>query len=141
MNEHPFQAWVEKTAKYSGILACGVRLANQSVTIETFDKSFPEARLQELLQALSQVAFTLRNSQFGSSRLRWVFEHGQLQSARRIDGTLAVLVMTMDPGPASAIEELFAEFLAIAGPASDRSSFGLPEATESGPAPDSNAVQ
>src|SRR5580693_2619563 len=30
MKEHPFQGWVEKTAKYSGVLACGVRLSNQS---------------------------------------------------------------------------------------------------------------
>jgi hypothetical protein len=141
MNEHPFQAWVEKTANYSGVLACGVRLANQSIAIKTFDESFPEARLKELLQCLAQVAFTLRNSQFGSSRLRWVFEHGQLQSARRKDGTLAVLVMSKDPGPASTIEELFTEFLATVYTTPEGSSFSLPEATEFGAAPDSGGVQ
>src|SRR5271154_1149616 len=112
MNEHPFQAWVEKTAKYSGVLASGVRLPNQSVAIKTFDESFPEARLKELLQCLTEVAFTLRNSQIGSARMRWVFENGQLYSARRQDGALAVLAMNKDPNAVLAIEELFVEFLA-----------------------------
>jgi hypothetical protein len=135
---HPFQAWVEKTAQYSGVLACGVRLANQSIAIKTFDESFPEARLKELLQCLAEVAFTLRNSQLGSSRLRWVFEHGQLHSARRQDGALAVLAMSKDPNAAAAMEELFAEFLATVCPAPEKP--GLPEATEPGAAPDPGGV-
>jgi hypothetical protein len=112
MKKHPFQGWVDRTAQYSGVLACGVRLANQSVAIKTFDESLPEAHLKELLQCLAEVAFTLRNSQLGSSRLRWAFEHGQLHSARRKDGTLAVLVMNNDPNAMWAIEGLFEEFLA-----------------------------
>jgi hypothetical protein len=141
MKEHPFQSWVEKTAKYSGVLACGVRLANQSIAIKTFDESFPEARLKELLQCVAEVAFTLRNSQLGSSRLRWVFEHGQLHSARRQDGALAVLAMSKDPNAASAIEELFADFLATVCPAPEKPGSSLPEATEPGAAPDSCGVQ
>ncbi|HEY3915088.1 MAG TPA: hypothetical protein VGN61_11435 [Verrucomicrobiae bacterium] len=113
MSEHPFQNWVDKTALYSGVLACGVRLSNQSMAIKTFDAGFPETRLKELLQCLSEVVFTLRNSQLGSSRLRWVFEHGQLQSARRKDGTLAVLVLSKEIDAASGIEDLFAEFLSM----------------------------
>jgi hypothetical protein len=141
MKEHPFQAWVEKTAKYSGVLACGVRLANQSVAIKSFDESIPEARLQEVLQCLAEVAFTLRNSQLGSSRLRWVFEHGQLQSARRLDGAIAVLAMNKDPNAAPAIEELFAEFLNTVSPAPEMPSLSVPETTEAGAAPDSGGVQ
>jgi hypothetical protein len=140
MNEHPFQAWVEKTAKYSGVLACGVRLPNQSVAIKTFDESFPEARLKELLQCLTEVAFTLRNSQIGGARLRWVFEHGQLYSARRQDGALAVLAMSRDPSAASVIEELFAEFLAAVAPVPEKPALSVPEATEAAAAPDSGVV-
>jgi hypothetical protein len=138
--KHPFQAWVEKTAKYSGVLACGVRLANQSTAIKTFDDSFPEARLKELLQCLAEVAFTLRNSQLGSSRLRWVFEHGQLHSARRQDGAMAVLAMSKDHNAAAAIEELFAEFLATVCSPAEKPALS-PEATEPGAAPDSGGVQ
>jgi hypothetical protein len=119
MNEHPFQGWVEKTANYSGVLACGVRLANQSIAIKTYDAGFPEDRLMDLLQCLSEVAFTLRNSQLGSARLRWVFENAQLQSARRVDGTLAVLAVSKDPEAAPGIEELFAEFMDMGHEAGD----------------------
>jgi hypothetical protein len=141
VKEHPFQGWVEKTAKYSGVLACGVRLANQSIALKTFDPSFPEDRLQELLQCMAEVAFTLRNSQLGSSRLRWAFEHGQLQAARRKDGTLAVLVMNPDPGAASAVEELFAEFLAAVCPPPETPGVGPPEAAASADAPDAGDVK
>jgi hypothetical protein len=141
MNEHPFQGWVEKTAQYSGVLACGVRLANHAVAIKSFDESFPEARLKDLLQSLAEVAFTLRNSQLNSSRLQWVFEHGQLHTARHADGAMAVLVMGKDPNAAAAIEELFAEFLATVGPAPEKSGFWLPPTTEPGAPPDSGSVQ
>jgi hypothetical protein len=141
MKDQPFEAWLEKAANYSGILACGVKLANQSVAVKSFDESFPEARLKDLLQCLAEVAFGLRNSQLGGSRMRWVFEHGQLYSARRQDGVLAVLAMGEDPGAAAAIEELFAEFLATDGPAPEKPGVSLPEAAEPGAAPDSGVIE
>ncbi|HTA30504.1 MAG TPA: hypothetical protein VK731_08455 [Candidatus Cybelea sp.] len=141
MKEHPFQGWVEKTAKYSGVLACGVRLSNQSTAIKTFDEAYPEARMSELLQSLAEVAFTLRNSQLGSSRLRWVFEAGQLHSARRQDGAIAVLAMSKDPEGAAAIEELFAEFLETAFPAPEMPGLVPPEAAEAGGGPEAGTVK
>jgi hypothetical protein len=140
-SQHPFQDWVEKTAKYSGVLASGVRLANQSTAIKTFDESFPEPRMKELLQCLAEVAFTLRNSQLGSSRLRWAFEHGQLHSARRQDGAIAVLAMSKDPDTATGIEELFAEFLGTVGPTTETPSLSLPEAAAPGATLDSGGVR
>jgi hypothetical protein len=139
MKDHPFQGWLEKAANHSGILACGVRLANQSIAVKSFDPSFPEARLGDFLQCLTEVTFGLRNSQLGGSRLRWVFEHGQLYSVRRQDGALAVLAMSKDHNATLAIEELFAEFLATirVGPA--KPGVSLPEETEPGAAPDSES--
>jgi hypothetical protein len=141
MKEHPFQGWLEKAANYSGILACGVRLSNQSMAVKSFDESFPEARLKDLLLCLTEVAFGLRNSQLGGSRLRWVFEQGQLCSLRRPDGALAVLALSKDPNAAAAVEELFAEFLTAGLPASDVPSVSLPQAAEPGAAPDSGVVE
>jgi hypothetical protein len=139
MSEHPFQGWVDKMVMYSNVMACGVRMANQSVAIKTFDESFPETRLKELLQCLTEAAFTLRNSQLGGSRIRWVFENGQLQIARRKDGALAVLVMSKDPSTAS--DELFDEFLAFVSPGPERPGFNMPEAAESGASPNADSVQ
>jgi len=140
MKENPFQDWVEKTAQYSGVLACGVRLANHSMAIKTFDESYPEERLMELLQCLAEISFTLRNSQLSSSRLRWVFEHAQLCTARRLDGALAVLAMSKDPNAAAVMEELFAEFLDMDCQAVETPSISLPEEAEPGAAPEAGGV-
>jgi len=112
MNESPFHEWLEKTAQYSGVLACGVRLTNKSSEVRSYHDAFPEARISEVLQCITEVAFTLRNSRLGSARLRWVFEYGQIHSARRLDGATAVLATSKDPNVAPMIEELFADFLA-----------------------------
>jgi hypothetical protein len=112
MNDFPFQEWLEKTAKYSGVFAGGVRLSNRTSSVKTYHESFPEARIGELLQCITEVAFTLRNSQLGSARLRWTFENAQIVSARRPDGVTAVLATSKDPNAEPAIEELFADFLA-----------------------------
>ncbi|MGA2751857.1 MAG: hypothetical protein ABSG59_24080 [Verrucomicrobiota bacterium] len=111
MTDHPFQGWLEKAANYPGVLACGVCLSNQAIVVKSFAESFPEARIKELLQSLSEVAFNLRYYQLAGSRLRWVFEHGQLHVARRADSAFAVLAVNNDPGAAAGIEELFAEFI------------------------------
>jgi hypothetical protein len=140
MKEHPFEGWLEKTANYSDVLACGVRLANQASAVKSFDLSFPEARLNDLLQCLAEVAFALRNSHLGGSRLRWVFEHGQLHAVRRQDGALAVLAMRNDTHAAPVLEELFAEFLATVCALPEKAALSPPEATEPGAAADAGSV-
>jgi hypothetical protein len=112
MSDFPFHDWLEKTAKYSGVFACGVRLSNRSYDVRSYHESFPEPRIGELLQSITEVAFTLRNSQLGSTRLRWTFTGGQIHSARRPDGAIAVVAASKDPLAEPAIEELFTEFLA-----------------------------
>jgi uncharacterized membrane protein len=141
MAEHPFQGWLEKAANYSGVLAGGVCLANQSIAVKSFDESFPEPRLKELLQCLTEVAFGLRSYQLASSRLRWVFEHGQLQVARRPDGVIAVLAMSKDRGAAAAVEELLAEFLATVCAGPENPASRAPAAAEEVPPPDADGVQ
>lgn len=112
MNEFPFQNWMERTANYSCVMACGVYLADNSYIIKTYHEAFPELHMSELLQCLAEVASTLHNNRLGSSRLRWVFENGQIHFARCSDGSIAVLATIKDPAVAAEVEELFAEFLA-----------------------------
>jgi hypothetical protein len=118
MSEHPFQAWLDKAANYSGVLACGVCLSPQSIAVKSFAEVYPEPRLKEVVQCLAEVVFNLRYYQLGGSRLRWVFEHGELHATQRPDKAIAVLATNKDPNTAAAIEELFAEFLATVRPSS-----------------------
>lgn len=113
MNEFPFQNWLEKAATYPGVMACGVLLPNQHFSIKSWNEAFPEASMTELLQYVTGVAFTLHNNRLGCSRLRWVFEHGQIHSAQGPDGAVAVLVTGIDPSVAAGVEELIAEFVTV----------------------------
>jgi hypothetical protein len=140
MTDHPFQAWLEKAANYSGVLACGVCLGNQTMAVKSFDESFPEPRVKELLKCLTEVIFSLRHYQLGSSRLRWVFEQGQLYAARRQDSAIAVLATSQHPDAAAAVEELFTEFIAIVCTPSERPIMPAPRA-EPDPPPLSEGVQ
>lgn len=116
MADDPFQAWLDKTAHCSGVLACSVRLPNQVTNIKSYHESFPEPRLKEVMQKLTETAFNLRQSQLGGARLRWIFEHGRIHTARRVDGAIAMLAVNNDSNTAAAIEDLLAEFLAIDRP-------------------------
>lgn len=102
---------------YAGVIACGVRLSNKSAGVKSYHEAFPEARVAELLQYMTEIAFFLRNSRLGSSRLRWEFENAQIHSARRADGAMAVLITSNDPGAAPSIEELLSDFLGVASAA------------------------
>ena len=98
---------MEKASHNTVLPAYGPRRSNHSTSIQTRHDSFAEAGLNELLQRLSEVVATLRSSRLGSSRLRWVFEHGQIHSAQSRDNTIAFVVTNNEPGAAQAVEELF----------------------------------
>jgi uncharacterized membrane protein len=140
MAEQPFQGWLEKAANYSCVLACGVYIGPQSMAVKSFSESFPEPQIKELLQRVAEIALGLRVYQLGSSRLRWVFENGQFHVAKRPDGVMAVLAVNQDPDAAAAIEELLANFSAIVA-APEKTTFRLPEPTESGGQAASGHVQ
>jgi len=112
-----YQPWLDKTANFSCVMACGVRQPNQSTEVRSYHESFPEARLKELMQKLTEIAFNLRQSQLGGGRLRWTFEHGRICTVRRVDGAVAMLAVNNDPSGGLVTEELIEEFLAITAPA------------------------
>jgi len=104
---------MDKTAKCSGVLACSIRHTNQMTFANSYHESFPEPRVREVMQKLAETAFNLRQSQLGGTRLRWVFEHGRIHTARRVDGVIAMLAVNNDAATAGAIEDLLAEFLSL----------------------------
>jgi hypothetical protein len=132
MAEHPFQGWLEKTANYSSVLACGVYVGPQSMAVKSFSESFPEAQIKEFLQRLAEIALALRVYQIGGSRMRWAFEHGQFHAAKRQDGIFAVLAVTPEPEAAGVIDELFADFIAMVA-APEKTTTRLSESTEPSP--------
>ena len=106
VDEPSSQSWLDRAVGSSGVLAGGVRLSNHA-SVQSGDKAFPEAGLGELAQCLTEVVSALRNNGLGCVRLRWVFENGQIQSARSRDDSIAFVVAKNDPSVASVVEELF----------------------------------
>lgn len=120
-----FHPWIEQAAIQPGVLACGVK-DTQSTTIKSVDAAFPEQRIKELMQALSEVGLTLRQDHLTGGRWRWVFENGQIHSARRPDGAFALLILTNGPMTASLADSVLAEF--VATPTIEELSAETPEA-------------
>lgn len=113
VNEASFQSWMDQAATNPVVLAYGLRLSSTSGT-HSRHEAFPEAVLGQFVQSLTEVITTLRNCHLGSSRLRWVFEHAQIQSAQSSDGAIAFVATNNDPGVGPAVEELFGALSAVA---------------------------
>jgi CheY-like chemotaxis protein len=112
VNESSSQSWMERAAGKSDVLAHGLRLPNQSCSVKTRIGSFPEAGLKEMLQRLAEVIATQSNCYLGSSRLRWLYEHGQFQFAQSSDGTIALVATNNESGPEPAAD-LFGDGLLV----------------------------
>jgi hypothetical protein len=132
MAQIDFESWIEQTAGQPGVLACGVK-ASRCTAIKSADSSFPEQRVKELMLALAEVGLTLRQDQLSSGRWRWIFENGQIQTARRPDGAIAVLILTNDSLMTSVAESALAEFVSAVAPAD-------PATEVVAPIPDENAA-
>lgn len=107
------QSWIERAASQSGVLVCGVRLADRSTSIRTRMADFPERRVEEVLQALSDAVYALRQNQIPTQYLRWKFEHGEIHCALLRDGTLGAVIVGPDAENASTIESVLGEFLEL----------------------------
>jgi CheY-like chemotaxis protein len=116
VNASSRQSWMEKAAQNPVVLAYGLRHSHSS-DVQTRHEAFPDASVSQVLQRLSEVVATLHNLKLSSLRLRWVFEHIQIQSAQSTDDTIAFVVTNNDPGVAPAVQELFSVATTVpAGP-------------------------
>jgi uncharacterized membrane protein len=140
MIEHPFEGWLAKAANYSSVLACGVYVGSQPMAVKSYSESFTEQQIKDVLQRLAEIVLGLRVYQLGSSRLRWVFEHGQFHIARRQDGAFAVLAVNQSPDAATAIEELFRSFNAVDCPFPEQPVFRMSEAEGYGAPPGAGGI-
>lgn len=112
MTQNDFQSWLEQTSLQPGVLACGVK-ASQASAVKIADPSFPEVRVKELLQALSEIGLTLRQDHLTGGRWRWLFENGQIHSIRRQDGAFALVILANDSVLTSIADIALAEFSSI----------------------------
>ncbi len=113
MTQNDLQSWLEQTSLQPGVLACGVK-TSQSAAVKSADPLFPERRVKELLQALSEIGLTLRQDHLAGGRWRWLFENGQIHSIRRRDGAFALVILANDTVMTSIADIALAEFSSMA---------------------------
>jgi hypothetical protein len=113
MDANDFRPWLEKASVQPSVLACAVK-SDQSTSVVTADPSFPDKRIRDLLQTLSEVGLSLRKDHITGGRWRWIFENAQIHSARHSDGALALLIMANVPNAAPVADHALREFVSVA---------------------------
>jgi hypothetical protein len=114
MIEIDFQPWIDQVCGHPGLLACAVK-GGQATSIKSNDAAFPEKKIKELLVALAETTLTLKQDHLTGGRWRWIFENGQIHSARRADGTIAVIILTNDPAMGAIADSVLHEFVTMPG--------------------------
>ena len=85
------QAWMERAAAASGVLACGVRLADRSFVARSCREDFPEPRVLQAVRDLSEASYALQQNLIPAEALRWTFENGQIRCLIQPGGVMAAL--------------------------------------------------
>jgi len=107
MNE-AISSWLEQAAKCRGVLACGLRKADRSLTVKSNSAEFPDQQMEQTIRKLFEAVYALQQNQIPTDRVRWTFETTQLICVARPGGVMAVLFVNKETASAAEIERLLA---------------------------------
>lgn len=102
-------SWIEQAAAGRGVLACGFRRADRTLTVKSNHPDFPEAQMEQTVRKLFEAVYALQQNQIPTERVRWSFETAQLHCVARPGGVMAVLLVDKAAASAAEIERLLAE--------------------------------
>ena len=103
------QSWLEQAARIRGILACGFRKADRSLSVKSSSKEFPDQQVEQTIRKLFEAVYALQQNQISTERVRWSFETTQLHCVARPGGVMAVLLVNKETARAPEIEQLLAD--------------------------------
>ncbi len=101
-------SWIEQAAASRGLLACGFRQADRSLTVKSSSADFPAPQMEQTMRKLFEAVYALQQNQIPTERVRWHFETAQLHCVARPGGVMAVLLMDKETASAAEIERLLA---------------------------------
>jgi len=107
---NPVDQWLQQAARTRGILACGVRLSDQSLRVRVCREDISKARVEEAMKRIAATVGTMQTAQGTAELLRWVFESGDIVCALRPGGAMAVLLVNRDLAAADKIKALMQTF-------------------------------
>ena len=103
------QSWIREAAATRGVLACGLRKADRSVTVKSNSPEFSAAHMEKSMSKLFDAVLALQQNQLPTDRVCWSFETVQLHCATRSGDRMAVLLTTKDGIDTTELERLLAE--------------------------------
>lgn len=103
------ESWIEQAAAGRGMLACGFRKADRSLTVKSSSPDFPAAQMEQTMRKLFEAVYALQQNQIPTERVRWMFETAQLHCVARPGGVMAVLLVTKETASLTEIECLLNE--------------------------------
>jgi hypothetical protein len=104
--------WLGQIPPVTGVLACGLRHADQSACTRTFSPEFSEAALENAWRCVGDAFQVLKHNRLPTEQMQWAYENAMLFCALRPDGACLAVFTSKDPQAvdANGVERLFAEF-------------------------------
>lgn len=100
------QSWIDQAATSRGLVACGFRKADRSLTVKSCSPDFPAPQMEQTLRKLFEAVYALQQNQIPTERVRWSFETVQLHCVARPGGVMAVLLVNKETANLAEIERL-----------------------------------
>lgn len=108
MNE-AIPAWMDKCAAARGVIACGVRNADRSVSVRSVRVEFPDSDAEQALRKVYEGVLALQQNQLHTNRVCWRFESADVHCTAKPGGTMAMILTGKNLASAAEIERLLSE--------------------------------
>lgn len=114
--------WFRERLHVAGLLAAGLQFADRTGRGHAISPTFSPHALDALRRGMTDTFQVLSLQRFSAERARWLFSQAALESVRRADGTLLVLVLSrqtfdLDERPVRRLVEEFEHSEVAATPA------------------------
>jgi hypothetical protein len=107
--------WLENVPPVSGVLACGLRYADNTSSSKSWSDTYPEPALENAWRCVADAFQVLKLNRLPGERMRWVYEQALLYGERRKDGVCFAMFTERDPQAVDleAVVRLIQEFHAL----------------------------
>ena len=108
--------WFDQSAPFEGILACGLRHADQTAVSKTWTDAYTDMALENVLRCVVDLFQVLQMNRITPARIRWVYQGALLYCERRQDGACLSVFTTNDEKlvDLAGMDRFFNEFQALA---------------------------
>ncbi len=103
------QSWIAQAATSRGMLACGFRKADRSLTVKSSSPEFTDEQMEQTIRKLFEAVYALQQNQIPTERVCWSFETAQLHCIARPGGVMAVLLVNKETASPTEVERLLNE--------------------------------